>query len=208
MTTSNLSFPAGFHWGAATAALLTVYELAARWLERPPLPDFMVEFHATAGSVALLGVAVVVAAPLALHFWRVPADFFERANQVLAWRQLRKGSTRMRVVSPTTAALSTKAAADGKDVWIVSGDKDFFQLVGEGVTVLDPMKDVEYDPAGVEEKFGVGPDHVVDVQALAGDAGRVIGVDRFGASAPASTLFEHYGLTADAVAQAARDTLA
>jgi len=44
--------------------------------------------------------------------------------------------------------------------------------------------------------------------AIAGDAGRVIGVDRFGASAPASKLFEHYGLTADAVARAARDILA
>jgi transketolase len=43
---------------------------------------------------------------------------------------------------------------------------------------------------------------------IAGDGGRVIGVDGFGASAPASELFEHYGLTADAVAQAARDTLA
>jgi transketolase len=43
---------------------------------------------------------------------------------------------------------------------------------------------------------------------IAGDGGRVIGVDRFGASAPAAQLFEHYGLTAENVARAVRETLA
>ena len=43
---------------------------------------------------------------------------------------------------------------------------------------------------------------------LVGDHGRVIGVDRFGASAPASELFEHYGLTVENVSQAVRDALA
>ena len=43
---------------------------------------------------------------------------------------------------------------------------------------------------------------------IAGDAGRVIGVDRFGASAPAAQLFEHYGLTTENVARAVRETLA
>jgi hypothetical protein len=51
-------------WAAGTGAFLAVYEMASRWLDRPPLPDFMVDFYATAGSVTLLGVAVVVAAPL------------------------------------------------------------------------------------------------------------------------------------------------
>ena len=44
--------------------------------------------------------------------------------------------------------------------------------------------------------------------ALVGDRGRVIGVDRFGASAPAGQLFEHYGLTVEAVSQAVREALA
>jgi len=43
---------------------------------------------------------------------------------------------------------------------------------------------------------------------LVGDHGRVIGVDRFGASAPASELFEHYGLTVENVSRAVRDALA
>ena len=45
-------------------------------------------------------------------------------------------------------------------------------------------------------------------QSVAGDAGHIIGVDRFGASAPAPVLFEHYGLTVDNVAQTVRDALA
>ncbi|MBT8049704.1 MAG: transketolase [Xanthomonadales bacterium] len=43
---------------------------------------------------------------------------------------------------------------------------------------------------------------------MAGDRGRVLGVDQFGASAPAGVLFEHYGLTVDSVSQAVRDVLA
>ena len=53
---------------------------------------------------------------------------------------------------------------------IVSGDKDFLQLVSETVTVIDPGKDITYDPETVVEKFGVPPERVVDVLALMGDA--------------------------------------
>jgi transketolase len=44
--------------------------------------------------------------------------------------------------------------------------------------------------------------------SIAGDRGRIVGVDRFGASAPASELFKHYGLTSENVSQAVRDSLA
>jgi len=55
-------------------------------------------------------------------------------------------------------------------VTIVSSDKDLMQLVGDGVEMLDPMKNRRIDREGVEEKFGVGPERVIDVQALAGDS--------------------------------------
>ncbi len=53
---------------------------------------------------------------------------------------------------------------------IISSDKDLMQLVGGGgVEMIDPMKNKRIGvEGGVEEKFGVGPDRVVDVQALAG----------------------------------------
>ena len=53
---------------------------------------------------------------------------------------------------------------------IISSDKDLMQLVGGGVEMLDAMKNKRIDSDGVVEKFGVGPDRVVDVQALAGDS--------------------------------------
>ena len=60
--------------------------------------------------------------------------------------------------------------AAGAEVVIVSSDKDLMQLVGGGVTMFDPMKNRMIGVDQVHERFGVGPDRVVDVQALAGDA--------------------------------------
>ncbi len=68
------------------------------------------------------------------------------------------------------ATLAHQARAAGGRVTIVSSDKDLMQLVGDGVEMLDPMKNKRIDSDGVVEKFGVGPDRVVDVQALAGDS--------------------------------------
>jgi DNA polymerase-1 len=66
--------------------------------------------------------------------------------------------------------LATKATADGFDVAIVTGDKDFFQLVHDGIRVFNPKEEgTWYDAAGVKEKFGVAPEQVVDVLALMGD---------------------------------------
>jgi len=66
--------------------------------------------------------------------------------------------------------LSHMARDAGGRVTIVSSDKDLMQLVGDGVEMLDPMKNRRIDRDGVIEKFGVGPERVVDVQALAGDS--------------------------------------
>ncbi len=68
------------------------------------------------------------------------------------------------------ATLSCQARDAGGRVTIVSSDKDLMQLVGDGVEMLDPMKNRRIDRDGVFEKFGVFPDRVVDVQALAGDS--------------------------------------
>lgn len=66
--------------------------------------------------------------------------------------------------------LAHQARDAGGRVTIVSSDKDLMQLVGDGVEMLDPMKNKRIDRDGVLEKFGVGPERVVDVQALAGDS--------------------------------------
>ncbi|WP_171175349.1 DNA polymerase I [Ruegeria sp. HKCCD8929] len=68
------------------------------------------------------------------------------------------------------ATLAVQARDAGGRVTIVSSDKDLMQLVGDGVEMLDAMKNKRIDRDGVFEKFGVGPERVVDVQALAGDS--------------------------------------
>ena len=68
------------------------------------------------------------------------------------------------------ATLAVQARAAGGRCTIISSDKDLMQLVGDGVEMLDAMKNKRIDREGVFEKFGVYPDRVVDVQALAGDS--------------------------------------
>lgn len=68
------------------------------------------------------------------------------------------------------ATLACQARDAGGRVTIVSSDKDLMQLVCGGVEMMDPMKNKRIDSDGVVEKFGVGPERVVDVQALAGDS--------------------------------------
>ena len=67
--------------------------------------------------------------------------------------------------------LAHKAVAAGHPVYVVSSDKDMFQLVGDGICVLNPTKDnLICDAAKVEEILGVGPQQVIDVMALRGDS--------------------------------------
>ena len=67
------------------------------------------------------------------------------------------------------ATLSCQARRAGGRVTIISSDKDLMQLVGDGVELVDAMKHARLGVEAVEEKFGVTPDRVIDVQALAGD---------------------------------------
>ena len=68
------------------------------------------------------------------------------------------------------ATLACRARAAGGSCTIISSDKDMMQLIGDGVVMLDAMKNRIIDREGVVEKFGVYPERVVDVQALAGDS--------------------------------------
>jgi DNA polymerase-1 len=65
--------------------------------------------------------------------------------------------------------IATYAHSQNGEVTIVSSDKDLMQLVGEGIRMLDPIKNRMIGVEEVREKFGVSPEQVVDVQALAGD---------------------------------------
>ncbi|AWJ85915.1 DNA polymerase I (plasmid) [Azospirillum sp. TSH58] len=89
----------------------------------------------------------------------------------------------------TYARLANEA---GREVTIVSSDKDMMQLVRPGVRMLDPLKNKPIGPDEVFEKFGVAPDKVVDVQALAGDSvDNVPGVPGIGVKTAAQLITEY-----------------
>lgn len=91
------------------------------------------------------------------------------------------------------ATYTRQALDQGADVTIVSSDKDLMQLVGPGVVMMDAMKNQIIGPEGVMEKFGVGPEKVIEVQALAGDSSdNVPGVSGIGVKT-AAQLINEYG---------------
>jgi DNA polymerase-1 len=100
--------------------------------------------------------------------------------------------------------LAVKAAAAGYDVAIVTMDKDFFQLVGDGIRVYNPRDDgTWYDANGVKEKLGVAPGQVVDVMALMGDTiDNIKGVPGIGEKG-ARELIATYGTMDNLLAHAA-----
>ena len=68
------------------------------------------------------------------------------------------------------ATYAREAERAGATVTIVSSDKDLMQLVSERITMCDPIKQKPIGAAEVMEKFGVGPEKVIEVQALIGDS--------------------------------------
>jgi DNA polymerase-1 len=92
--------------------------------------------------------------------------------------------------------IGTLAKQASKRDWrtaVISGDKDLMQLVDENVTMIDTMKDKTYDVAAVKEKFGVGPDKVVEILGLMGDTSdNIPGVPGIGPKT-AQRLIEEYG---------------
>ena len=90
----------------------------------------------------------------ALEAFRIPIVFYEgfEADDVIG-------------------TLSCQLSALGHHVFVVSSDKDMMQLVNDSVSILNPTKDnLVLDPAGVQGVLGVGPERVIDVMALRGDA--------------------------------------
>jgi len=92
------------------------------------------------------------------------------------------------------ATYTRRACEAGMRVTIVSSDKDLMQLVEDPqVVLLDHFKNREIGSDGVREKFGVGPDKVIDVQSLAGDSSdNVPGVPGIGVKT-AAELINKYG---------------
>jgi DNA polymerase-1 len=101
-------------------------------------------------------------------------------------------------------ATLVERAPDSARVAIVSTDKDLMQLVSERVTLLDGIKDRRYQPADVEERFGVPPGQILDLRALVGDpSDNIPGVKGIGAKGAAKLIKEWE--TLDALLENAED---
>jgi DNA polymerase-1 len=93
--------------------------------------------------------------------------------------------------------LTKRWAGAEQAVLIVTRDKDMAQLVNDDVRLLDTMRDKITDSGGVQKKFGVGPEHVRDWLALAGDTSdNIPGVDKVGPKTAAKWLNQYGGLDA------------
>lgn len=100
------------------------------------------------------------------------------------------------------ATYARQAAEQGAKVTIVSGDKDLMQLIGPRVGMIDTMKNKVFGEPEVFEKFGVGPDKVIEVQSLAGDSvDNVPGVPGIGLKT-AALLINEFGDLESLLAQA------
>jgi DNA polymerase-1 len=107
---------------------------------------------------------------------KAPDDFFAQLSlifEVLDALGVRRLSAPGYEADDLIATLATRAAAEGMDVLIVTGDRDTFQLIGDRVTVLYNSRGVSemkrYDPAALVEKYGLTPAQYPDFAALRGD---------------------------------------
>ncbi len=90
-------------------------------------------------------------------------------------------------------ALAVTGQKKNFKVVIVSGDKDFAQLVNTSVSLYDPMREVNYDKSGVQKKWGVKPEQINDYLAIVGDSSdNIPGVFGIGPKG-AQKLLEEYG---------------
>jgi DNA polymerase-1 len=90
-------------------------------------------------------------------------------------------------------SLACAARDRGYEVVIATSDKDFFQLVGDGIRFYHTGREVLYDAKGAEEIFGLPPEKVVDVMAIWGDAiDNIPGVPGIGEKG-AKSLIQQFG---------------
>lgn len=91
------------------------------------------------------------------------------------------------------ATIAQQAEKNHYDAYIVSGDKDFSQVVTDHIFIYDTMKDIIYDPKLVKEKHGVTPEQFLDFQAITGDSvDNIPGVAGIGPKG-AQKLIEQFG---------------
>lgn len=93
-------------------------------------------------------------------------EYFQPITEALNIRSIAKAGFEADDIIGT---LAIEAEKKGYEVVIVTGDKDFMQLVNDHITIYDTMKDLRIGRDEVKKKFGVEPSQVIDVMSLIGD---------------------------------------
>jgi DNA polymerase-1 len=118
--------------------------------------------------------------------------FFSKVTAALCWPVVCLDSVE---ADDVIATLVTQARARAWDVTIYTGDKDLMQLVDDHVTIVDSLRDLTYDAARVEAKFGVSPAQLRDYLAMVGDTSdNIPGMPGVGPKTAAKLLVEHGSL--------------
>src|SRR5690606_23970984 len=108
------------------------------------------------------------------------------------------------------ATYASEVAGAGGEVTIISSDKDLMQLVGDRVALYDPMRDLRIGRDEVIARWGVGPEKMIDLQAMTGDSvDNIPGIPGIGPKTAAQLLAEYGDLDtvlaeADNIKQAKR----
>ena len=120
---------------------------------------------------------------------KVQLPLIKEAMQLLGWPMYQ---TTEEEADDVISTLALRAAQKGYKVYIISGDKDFRQIVDENINVIDTMRDVCYDPAKVLEVMDIKPEKIRDYLALCGDsADNVPGIDKAGPKTVVKLLNEY-----------------
>ncbi|MDO5059493.1 MAG: DNA polymerase I [Neisseria sp.] len=123
---------------------------------------------------------------------RPQADMLPDLVELMGWKVLKIEGVEADDVIGT---LAVQGFSDGLNVVISTGDKDMAQLVNERVTLVNTMSNETLDIAGVEAKFGVSPDQIVDYLSLIGDkVDNVPGVEKCGPKTAVKWLHEYGSL--------------
>lgn len=121
---------------------------------------------------------------------KIQMPYIKRAFELLGWPIIQAPNVEADDVLGTMAL---RASSKNYNTYIISGDKDFRQIVGDNLHVIDTMHDICYDRETVKEKMGVYPENVAAWLALVGDdSDNVKGVDKVG-KGTATKLLEQYG---------------
>jgi len=123
---------------------------------------------------------------------RSQVDFVHRGVKALGLPLVAMPGVEADDVIGTYAA---QASAAGQSVLVATGDKDLAQIVNDKVNLIDTMKKVVMDEAGVSEKFGVRPDQIIDYLALMGDSSdNIPGVPKVGPKTAVKWLTQYHSL--------------